>query len=456
MAFRNRIRLPDVALSRVTIALVATVVLVLALVGLLTMTRATPVSVVVSVADGEAPPAIGDPEFARTMELFTGLHLEPGTQAWELLNGDGTYPILWRDLRAAQRSITVQMYYSLPSGVADTLHRILRERARAGVRVLLLLDAFGSQDLSDEWRESLTNAGVQVRYLRPLHWYTLHKAANRSHVRVVVVDGRIGYTGGFGLADYWLGDGRTDGEWRETNVRFTGPAVHALQAAFAVGWAEATGVLLTGALYYPRSEPPAAQPDSAPAPAATGSQVAKGAGLLFTQPTEGSTSAERFLALAISGARERLWIANAYFVPNDDFRRALERAAKRGVDVRILTAGEKTDVKTTRYAGRARYESLLENGVRIYEYRPTMMHGKTMVADGYFGTIGSMNFDNRSLAFNAESNLVVLDSLFARRMEETFEADLRYSEEITLGEFRRRSAWERILETGATLLSRLL
>jgi cardiolipin synthase len=329
--------------------------------------------------------------------------------------------------------------------------------------VLFLIDAFGSQNLAGEWRDSLSAAGVRVAVLRPLHWYTLHKAANRSHVRVIVVDGRIGYTGGWGLADYWLGNGHTAGQWRETNVRFTGPAVHALQAAFATGWAEATGVLVTGEMFFPRTMDAQVQ-ESREVVSASGAATDSGgapartalAGLLFTQPTEGSTEAERFLALTIAGAEERLWIANAYFVPDDDFRGLLERAARRGVDVRILTVGEETDVKTTRYAGRARYEGLLSSGVRIYEYQPTMMHAKTIVADGRFGTIGSMNFDNRSLAFNNEASLVVLDTDFAAQMERAFESDLRYSKEILLPEFRQRGWWERVLETAATMLSRVL
>ena len=450
MSLRSRLHLPKIAASRFSLILAATVVVILALVGLLTLTRETPVEIVVSVQDDARPPAVGDPQFPRIMELLTGVRLEPGNEAAELLDGDGTYPVLWRDLRSARRSITVQMYYSLPSSVADTLHAILSERARAGVQVYLLLDAFGSQDLSDEWRETLAASGVRLQLLRPLHWYTLHKAANRSHVRVVVVDGRIGYTGGFGLADYWLGAGRAEGQWRDTNVRFTGPAVHGLQAAFAIGWAEATGVLLTGPLFYPEME---AATDSS---RGAEMQPVGRAGLLFTQPTEGSTEAERFLALTIAGARQRLWIANSYFVPSDDFRRMLEAAAKRGVDVRILTVGERTDVKTTRWAGRARYESLLASGVRIYEYEPTMMHAKTIVADGVFGTIGTINFDNRSLAFNNESSLVVLDPAFAQRMEASFQADLRHSKEIRLEEFQQRGLGDRLLELGATLLSRLL
>ena len=428
-------------LKRVGLIVLSIIVVGLALIGALSITRGTPVGYVVTLSDS-GPPPVTDSLFERTFELFTGAHIYPGNVVTPALNGDGTYPQLWTDLRAAQRTITVQMYYSLPGKVADTLSAVLRERARAKVRVLLLLDAFGSQHLSKEWIDSLRVTGVEVAKLRQLRWYSIHDAGNRSHVRVVVVDGKTGWTGGFGLADYWLGDGRHDEQWRESNVRFVGPAVMQLQSAFAAAWAEATGELLTGALFFPNS----------------GFQQvgAMHAGLLYTAPTTGSTPAERFLALTISGARKSLYIANSYFVPDDDLRRMLARAVKRGVDVRVLTVSSKTDVKTTWYAGRHRYDELLRNGVKIYEYQPSMMHSKTIVADGMWSTIGSMNFDNRSMAFNDESNLVVLDAGFGAVMDSVFMEDLRYAKEIKLAEFERRSAWSKLLEAGAAILSRLL
>ena len=428
-------------LKRVGLVGLGIVVAALALIGVLSVTRGTPVGRVVTLSDS-GPPAITDSLFERTFELFTGTHIYPGNVVTQALNGDGTYPQLWADLRSARQTLTVQMYYSLPGRVADTLAAILKDRARAHVRVLLLVDAFGSQHLSRDWIRSLRDAGVEVAKLRRLRWFTIHDAGDRSHVRVVVVDGRIGWTGGFGIADYWLGDGHHEDQWRESNVRFAGPAVMELQAAFAAAWAEATGELLTGSLFFPNS---GFQPVGA-----------THAGLLYTAPTAGSTPAERFLALTISAARTRLYIANSYFVPDDDFRRLLERAARRGVDVRVLTTSANTDVKTTWYAGRYRYEELLGRGVRIFEYQPTMMHSKTMVVDGVWSSIGSMNFDNRSMAFNDESNLVVLDSAFGAQVDSVFLDDLRYSKEITLEEFRRRSIWSKMLEAGATLLSRLL
>ncbi|HEY2852607.1 MAG TPA: phospholipase D-like domain-containing protein [Gemmatimonadaceae bacterium] len=429
-------------IERLGMVIVGVVVLYLAFVGLLSITRGTPVQTVITEGDRRGPPAPTDSLFARTMELFTGTHMDPGNRVQPVNNGS-VYDSLWKDLRAAKQTITVQMYYSLPGKVADTLAAILAERAHAKVRVLLLLDAFGSQNLKRKWAQRLRQAGVEVALLRKLRWYSIHNAADRSHVRVVVVDGRVGYTGGFGLADYWLGDGLHENQWRESNVRFEGPAVMQLQAAFASAWAEATGELITGDIFFPTR-------GFEPLPGGVE------AGLLFTAPTTGSTPAERFLALSIVSARKTLYITNSYFVPDDDFRRLLKGAASHGVDVRVLTVSSKTDVKTTWYAGRHWYEELLSAGIRIYEYQPTMIHSKTMVVDGLWSSVGSMNFDNRSLAFNNESNLVVLDRGIGAAMDSTFFDDLRHSEEIKLDEFRKRSPWEHLLEVGAVMLSRLL
>lgn len=424
------------------IAALILIFLILALIGILSITHDTPVKSVIAEGDEEGPPSVDDPLFPRTIELFTGTHLDEANKVEILLNGDGTYPQLWTDLASAQRTITVQMYYSQPGKVADSLAKHLIERARNKVRVLLLLDAFGSQPLKKEWIQSLKSAGVEVVWLRPLRWYTLQKAARRSHVRVVVVDGRIGYTGGYGLADYWLGDGHKEDQWRETNARFEGQTVGALQATFAAGWAEATGELLTGDMFFPR---------------ASFADVGNvHAGLMHTTPSTGSTPAARFLALSIAGARKTLYITNSYFVPGENFMQLLLAAARRGVDVRVITVGDKTDVKTTWYAGRAYYEKLLEGGVKIYEYQPTMIHSKSMVVDGMWSYVGSMNFDNRSLSFNDESNLVVHDKRVGAEMDSIFLDDTKWSKEIKLDEFRKRPLSGKILEWGAQKLRRVL
>ncbi|MDB4900566.1 MAG: Phospholipase D-like domain protein [Gemmatimonadetes bacterium] len=414
----------------------------LALVGVLSITRGTPVRSVVAIGDRTGMPPITDSLFVRMMELYSGLHLTRGNAVRAVNNGD-VYVQLWKDLREAQHTITVQMYYSQPGAVADTMAAILKDRAKAGVRVLLILDAFGSMNLKRDWADSLRAAHVEIGLLRQLHWYSLHNASDRSHVRAVVIDGEIAYTGGFGLADYWLGDGKHPDQWRDSNVRFEGPAVMALQAAFGAAWAECTGELIAGDTFFPKKA----------------FETVDGgveAGVLFSSPTTGSTPAERFNALSIASARRTLYVTNSYFVPDDDFRKLLMRARQRGVDVRILTVSKETDVKTTWWAGRSRYEELLQGGVRIYEYNPAMMHSKTFIVDGMWGSVGSMNFDNRSLAFNNESNFVFLDPAIGAAMDSTFRDDLSRSTEILLPAWQQRPWYDHVIEDGAALLSRLL
>lgn len=418
-------------------------VLLLAMIGMRYLLRGTPIDRVRPARYRDEAPALADLWFRQTLELHTNTRLEAGHRLELTCCGDELYPRLWDDLRSAQRSITLQLYYCQPGRMADELAEILIERARAGVRILFLQDAFGSMALSDAYNARLEDAGVTLAKFRPVRWYDLEKAYNRSHIRVVTVDARIGYTGGFGIADKWWGDGRTAGQWRDTAVRFEGPAVAQLQAVFAAGWAEATGDLLTGELFFPSPEGE---------PAAGGAR----AGVVHAAPTMGSTIGERYLALTIAGARERLYVTNSYFVPPDDFCAMLGHAARRGVDVRILTAGDMSDVRTTMWAGRASYEALLSSGVRIYEYLPSMHHAKTIVADSAFGAVGTMNFDNRSLAFNDETLLVFHDEETARRLEELFHADLAFSREITLDEFRRRPWHHRLRERAAVTISQVL
>jgi cardiolipin synthase len=303
----------------------------------------------------------------------------------------------------------------------------------------VLYDAFGTMDIPSQERAALRAAGVAVEPFRPIRLSTLHLAQHRAHVRGIVVDGRVGWTGGFGIDDKWFGDGRNHGSWRETNVRFEGPAVKQLQAAFAAAWAEATGVLVIGRATLEPLE-----------------NSVTAAGLLYTSPTIGSTAAERFFALSIAAAQKTVYMTNAYFAPESNFIELLGAAARRGVDVRILTAGPRTDVKVVRLAGRAWYDALLAAGVRVYEWQPSTLHAKTFVVDSEWATIGSMNFDNRSLVLNDEATLMVLDRTIGRQMDGIFLEDLRYSEEITARSFRQRSWLSRLAERAAHLIIRLL
>jgi cardiolipin synthase len=426
-------------LGRIGRSILLGVILCLSLIGFLHLTRGTAVRHVRGVASDGVPIGVSEPQFPLIVTMMTGTWLSEGNRVEVMLNGDGTYERLWADLRSARQAITLQLYYGAPGRMADTLHNILVERARAGVRVFILYDAFGTVDMPAGQRNALRAAGVRVEPFRPIRLPTLHLAQNRSHVRGVVIDSQIGWTGGFGIDDKWLGDGHTGGSWRETNVRFEGPAVRQLQAGFAAAWVEATGVLFTGRATLDPQE---------------GGVTA--AGLLYTEPTLGSTAAERFYALSIAGARKTLYITTAYFAPDRNFVDLLSAAAKRAVDVRILTAGPRTDINIVRSAGRAWYDTLLDAGVRIYEWQPTTLHAKTFVVDGEWSTVGSMNFDNRSMALNDESTLMVFDPSIGDEMNQIFMSDLQHAEEVTLATFRRRSWLERIVERGANLITRLL
>jgi cardiolipin synthase len=415
----------------------------LLLIGVLDVVRGTPVRRALADEKGGDSVAVRNPFFREAMELLTRTRLRPAHDVEIFMNGDETYSRLFADLRAAKSSITMQLYYCNKGRMADTVREILVERARAGVEVYFLYDSFGTS-LKKDFFDPLKAAGVRIGRFRPFSLLSMQKAQHRAHIRVVVIDGTIGYTGGFGIDDKWYGDGRSAGQWRDTNVRFIGPAVRQLQATFTVCWAETTSHLLTGPLLFPEG----GDGEAADAPVL--------AGLLHASPTIGSTSAERLFVLMITGARKRLYISNSYFVPDAAFRNLLCAAAKRGVDVRILTVSKNTDVKSTWYAGRARYDHLLSAGVRIYEYQPVMMHAKTIVVDGLWSSVGSMNADNRSMSFNEESNLVILDEDVASRFEKLFSEDIKYAKEIELAEFRKRGVRERLLERVCHLVWRVL
>jgi cardiolipin synthase len=430
------------------LGLLALVIGVFALIGVLYVTRGTPVRRVRAPGDGDGPPEARDARFQATVELLTKTELRGGHDVAVMTCGDDLYPRLWEDLRHARHSITLQLYYCQPGRMADEFAEIVIDRVKADVRVLFLRDAFGSAPLPKEYLDRLEAGGVHIATFRPTRWWELHKVQHRSHIRVVVVDGRIGYTGGFGIDDKWFGDGRHKEQWRDTTVRFTGPAVLQLQATFAAGWAEATSTLLTGDQFF------AIEEDGEPAEGRANDDIC--AGLLHCSPTLGSTPAERFMALSIAGARERLWISNSYFVPDDHFCGLLASTVKRGVDVRILTPDRNSDVRSTYFAGRHHYPQLLRAGVRIFEYSASMMHAKTLVVDGIWSAVGTNNFDNRSMAFNDESVLMAHSADVARRMEAIFEEDLRYADEVTLATFAARPWTDHLLERGASMLSRIL
>ena len=394
--------------------------------------------------DGASPLPAASQDFCEVARVLCGAPLAEGHRVTHFFAGDALFEALLGDIARAERLVAWHVFWFKPGRLADRVADALAERARAGVPVLLLLDYFGSKGLGDAYRRRLRDAGVEVAMFRPPRWNAMYKAQHRMHIRAVVIDGRVGYTGGFGIDDRWLGDGRHPGQWRDTSARLEGEAVEQLQGAFVSNWAEATGDLLLGDRVF----------DFDGARRHAGSHTA---GVMYSSPSLGSTAAERFFFTAIAAARERCWITSAYFVPNRHFRRLLCQAAARGVDVRVLTPGAHTDRPSTWYAARAHYVELLGGGVRLWEYRPTMVHAKTVVVDGVWGMVGTLNFDNRSLVLNDEAALLSWDRELGASLERAFEADLAHADEITAhGERARTGPLDRVRGAAAGLVSRLL
>jgi cardiolipin synthase len=440
------------------------------------MVRGTPVRNLVVVDSTLVPGSAG---FAREAAAAAQLQLRPGNRIRVIQDAD-LFPDLLEDLRAARSSILVACYFCQPGRMGDGLAAVLAERARDGVAVFLLGDGFGCREYLDAVEQDLRGAGAAVASHRPVRWWALHRAQHRNHGRAVVVDGTIGYTGGFGIADEWLGRGGAP-PWRETSVRFQGPAVADLEAAFTAAWAEATGDLLVfpggpepmgpgpGDLEFmdpgPADPRPTDLDPSDPGPLVGGTPfvgdgsgefAAVAAGLLVSRPGLGATAADRFLTYSLEGAGRTLYIANSYFVPTRHMRRMLADAARRGVDVRLLLPGPVNDVPSTRWAGQRHFQELLEAGVRIWLYQEGMMHAKTLTVDGRWGTVGSMNMDNRSLRLNEEWSLVFDDPRLGAHMDSLFLADLERSRERTLAEHAARPLWDRVREWLASLVEPLL
>ncbi len=380
-----------------------------------------------------ALPALGDdaPAFTSTLEAYAGAPLLDGQAVEILLNGDEIFPAQLAAIRAATTSITYSQYYYEDGAIAHDFAEALAERCRAGVGVHVLLDGFGSLQVAAEDVETMRRSGCHVVFFRPpLTSLFIGDANNRNHRRVLVVDGRVGFTGGAGVSDKWTGDGRTPGHWRDTDIRVEGRIVRYLQAAFAEMWLEATGVVLGGEAYFP---------------SATERPGAVRAMVVTSSPVQGQDAMYTTFLLAIDGARRSIFITNPYFVPDTTMEGGLIDAVRRGVRVVVLVPGA-IDHNLVRQASRAGFGRLLEAGVEIYEYAAALLHAKTMVVDGLWSTVGSTNFDNRSFALNAELNVLVRDEGVARRLTEVFGADLRHSRRVSYHRWRTRPLWQRLLE----------
>jgi cardiolipin synthase len=315
----------------------------------------------------------------------------------------------------------------------------LMERARAGVKVHLMLDFIGSMKMDDKSLDALHAAGVQVqRYHKPV-WWKLTRLNNRTHRKVLVVDGKVGFTGGVGIADKWRGNGEDENHWRDSHFRVEGPVVGQIQAVFTDNWTKSTGVVLDGPLYFPKL-----------APVGEGDGLA--AQMFSSSPTGGSESMHLMYLMAITAATKSIDLSSAYFVPDDLTIKALVTAAKRGVKIRIITPGKIIDSKVVRVASRESWGDLLKAGIAIAEYQPTMFHVKAMVVDSLLVSVGSTNFDNRSFSLNDEANLNVMDPAFAKAQGAVFEADWARAKPITLAQWENRSWTEKLAGEAAALV----
>jgi cardiolipin synthase A/B len=384
--------------------------------------------------------AVDDPQFRRAMGLLMGPAIVDGNKAAELINGDGIFPSMLQAIRGAKRTILFETYIYWSGEIGDAFAEALSERARSGVKVHVLLDWVGSAKMDDELLDKMKSAGVEVEKYHPLRWYNLGRLNDRTHRKLLIVDGAVGFTGGVGIAQVWTGNAQDPDHWRDSHFRVEGPVVAQMQSVMLDNWSKTTGKVLHGAEYFPELKP-------------VGGESAQ---MFASSPNGGSESMMMMYLLAITAATRTIDLSSAYFVPDDITRKALVSAVKRGVRIRIITPGKHIDAETVRRASRGLWGDLLEAGVQMYEYQPTMYHCKVMIVDGLMTSVGSTNFDVRSFRLNDEANLNIYDPAFAARQTRVFEADLTQSRRITHDAWATRPFTEKLHEHTLALFGSLL
>jgi len=380
--------------------------------------------------------AVSDPQFLRSMGTLLGPSIKEGNQVQGLSNGDEIFPAMLEAIRGALKTITFETYIYWSGQIGKEFAEALSERARAGVKVHVLLDWVGSGKMEDSLLKGMEQSGVQVRKYHPLRWYNLARMNNRTHRKLLVVDGRVGFTGGVGIADVWLGHAQDPDHWRDSHFRLEGPAVAQMQAAFMDNWMKTEGEVLHGTEYFPELT-------------TAGAALAQ---VFKSSPNEGSESVRLMYLLSIASAMRNIRIAAAYFVPDDLSVETLVAARKRGVTIELIVPGTEIDSPIARKASRSRWGDLLRAGVEIHEYQPTMYHCKVMIVDDLWVSVGSTNFDNRSFRLNDEANLNVFDSELALAQIKAFEADKAKARRITLEMWEGRPWTEKLAEHAAGLL----
>lgn len=380
--------------------------------------------------------SIDSPEFLPTVAGASGAPFVEGNSLALLNNGDAFYPPMLDAVKRAKTSITIEAYIYWAGDIGREFAAALAERARAGCKVKILLDAIGSATIGAEILNELATGGCQVAWYNPIRWYTVGRFNNRMHRKSLIVDGRCAFTGGAGIADHWRGNARGPDEWRDIQIRLEGPAVVPLQTGFAQNWQQTTGELVSGDAYYPRLE-------------AVGPLAVQ---TLLSSPEIGASSVRTMYYLSIVCARQSIFIANPYFVPDPVAIETLIEARHRGVDVRIMVSGLPNDNWLARHNSVRLVGRLLGAGIYIYEFNRTMLHHKTMVVDRQWVTLGTTNFDNRSFAHNEESNVSFLDRGLAEELHALFADDLQGCERVTLERWRSRGVWARTQEFVAAFL----
>ncbi len=376
------------------------------------------------------------PQFERALGSLLGPSLVDGNAVTELLNGDQIFPPMLAAIRAAQKSITFETYIYWSGDIGKQFADALAERARAGVKVHVLLDWVGSAKIEESYLSEMKTAGVQIEKFHKPHWYNLARLNNRTHRKLLVVDGQVGFTGGVGIAPNWTGNGQDPDHWRDSHYLVRGPAVAQMQATFLDNWLKVTGKVLHGDAYFP----PLTH---------AGTQKAQ---MFSSSPSSGSESMQLMYHLAITAAERTVDLSVAYFVPDELTRKLLLSALARGVRVRLITPGEHTDTETVKAASRATWGELLQAGAEIYEYQPTMYHCKVMIVDQLLVSVGSTNFDNRSFRLNDEANLNVLDAAFAQRQTKVFDDDIQHARRVTYEAWLERPFREKLAEKMTALL----
>jgi cardiolipin synthase len=381
--------------------------------------------------------ALHDAQYQRALGVLLGPPITSGNRFEALYNGDRIFPPMLEAIRAAKQSITFETYIYWSGDIGREFADALSERARAGVPVHVLLDWVGSAKVDDDFIKEMESAGVQIRRFHKPSWYDIGRMNNRTHRKLLVVDGRTGFTGGVGIAPEWTGHAQDPQHWRDSHYKVEGPVVAQMQAVFMDNWIKVSGDVLHGERYFPRLD-----------------AVGEGRAQVFSSsPSGGSESMHLMYLLSIAAATKTIDLSSAYFVPDDLTVGALVAAMQRGVRLRIITPGPIIDSQTVRAASRAAWGPLLEAGAEISEYQPTMFHCKVFMVDGLLVSVGSTNFDNRSFRLNDEANLNIYDEAFAAEETVQFEADLKQSKRVTLEAWKSRPLHEKAMEHLASVLS---